>query len=202
METSRGFEVELRLVGIQDGPPVGSHRARRGLKMPVVVWLAVLVSVVGVAGVGRAVGTGPQRAIADVLPVQPRVADAPSVGRALAPLPDVIVLSSPAIANAEITTRELTIRGYLASGTGTIRVTLEARGNRIIDEATIEPALAFAERPTIGRHAQFEARFGLPNPRPNGRMIVQVALLGEDGGIIDVIRRPIRVGRLIERVGA
>ena len=32
-------------------------------------------------------------------------------------------------------------------------------------------------------------------------MIIQVALLDEDGGIIDVIRRPIRVGRLIERVG-
>jgi len=113
-------------------------------------------------------------------------------------MPDVIVLSSPAIANAEITSRELTIRGYLATGTGTIRVTLEARGNRIIDEATIEPELVFGERPTVGRHAQFETRFGLPNPRPNGRMVVQVALLDADGAIVDVIRRPIRVGPLLD----
>ena len=112
------------------------------------------------------------------------------------------MLSSPAVANASITTRQLAVRGYLATGTGTIEITLEARGNRIIDSATIEPALVFGERPTVGRHAQFEARFGLPNPRPNGRMFVQVALVDERGRIIDVVRRPIRVGPLLEGAGA
>ena len=167
-------------------------------------WLLVLVTVVAAAAIGRVAGAGPDaRPIAATRADPVAVVASPPV-RVADPVvvPEIIVLSSPAVANATITTRQLAIRGYLATGAGSIEITLEARGNRIIDSATIEPSLVFGERPTVGRHAQFETRFGLPNPRPNGRMIVQVALLDETGQIIDVIRRPIRVGPLLEGTGA
>ncbi len=201
MDASRGFEVEPRPVGAVDGataPQPWNESSRRGPSLrPAVAWLALLVSVVSVAGIGRLVGSGPEQAVAELVGA-PLVATLPGGAPARAPMPEIIVLSSPAVANATITSRELTIRGYLAGGTGTIQVTLEARGNRIIDAATIDPALVFAERPAVGQHAQFETRFGLPNPRPNGRMIVQVALLDDEGQVVDVVRRPIRVGPLLE----
>lgn len=205
MDASRGFEVELHPVagaGRSTDRRVFGDPARR----PVVAWLLVLACVAGVAGVGRVVSpagdAGARSAVAVGILAGPLpVLDAPAASP-VAPMPDLIVLSSPATPNALITTRELTIRGFLPTGTGTIRVTLEARGNRIIDEATIEAAPALGEWPGAGRHRQFETRFGLPNPRPNGRMIVQVALLDEDGRIVDVIRRPIRVGALLETAGA
>jgi hypothetical protein len=116
--------------------------------------------------------------------------------------PELIVLASPAEAGMTITTRELVVEGYVQAGAETVRITVEARGNRVIDDATIAPVLAFAERPSRDRHLQFQVQFGLPNPRPNGRMIVQVAAYDRDGRVLDVIRRPIRVGRLLEGTGA
>ena len=198
MDATRGFEVELRQVGVIGRASGGSSGDRPRFRQPLLVWLLVLISIAGTAAVGRLVGLGFEaRPSAAVRPAdQAAVASDRFAVPLTAPMPEIIVLSSPAEANATITTRELTIRGYLATGGGTIQVTLEARGNRIIDSATIEPSLVFGERPTVGRHAQFETRFGLPNPRPNGRMIVQIALVDPSGQIVDVIRRPIRVGPL------
>ena len=166
-------------------------------RLTIGLWLAAFLAVVGVALVGRVLGPEEPATRAAVAPAEPPEVR-PTAAAPVRPPVDIVVLTSPAMANAVITSRDLSVRGYLVSGTGTIRVTLEARGNRIIDEATIEPALAFAERPTTGRHPQFEASFGLPNPRPNGRMIVQVALLDDRGQILDVVRRPFRVGPLVE----
>jgi hypothetical protein len=201
VDASRGFEVELRQVGAREHVPDALTSA--STRRPLLTWLLVLGSVAGVAVLGRVVGAGP-----DARPIQDQRAPAhaiaaadPSRAPVTAPVREIVVLASPAAANATITTRDLTIRGYLATGAGTIVITLEARGNRIIESTTIEPSLVFGERPTVGRHAQFETRFGLPNPRPNGRMIVQVALVDESGQIIDVIRRPIRVGPLLEGSG-
>jgi hypothetical protein len=166
------------------------------------VWVLALVTVVSVAAAGRLVAGPPEPRVAAVAigpgPSTAVVTEVP----AIAPPPDVIILSSPAAANTLVTTRELEVRGYLRNSSGTIRVTLEARGNRIIDQATIVPALAYGERPMVGRHPRFETRFGLPNPRPNGRMILQIALLDEGGRILDVIRRPFLVGPLLEAEGA
>jgi hypothetical protein len=205
VDAARGFEVELHQVGVTGRAQDAASRERALLRQPLVAWLLVLISIAGTAAVGRLVGPGPETRPAAVnRPVTAAVDPAnpaPVTAAAVAPMPEIIVLSSPAAANATITTRQLTIRGYLATGGGTIQVTLEARGNRIIDSATIEPTLVFGERPTVGRHAQFETRFGLPNPRPNGRMIVQIALLDPSGRIVDVIRRPIRVGPLLEGTG-
>jgi len=167
-----------------------------------VVWFLALAAVVVVAAAGRLVAGPPEPRVATVAFAPASRTAVVTAVPAFAPPPDVIILSSPVAAHALVTTRELEVRGYLRNGSGTIRVTLEARGNRIIDQATIVPVLAVGERPTVGRHARFETRFGLPNPRPNGRMILQVALLDEDGRIIDVIRRPFRVGPLLEAAGA
>ena len=208
MDATRGFEVEPHQVGIVGRAADGSSQERAGFRQPLLIWLLVLISIAGTAAVGRLVGLGSEPG--PIAAVRPADSPATAVDRAtadrfaapvLAPMPEIIVLSSPAAANATITTRELTIRGYLATGGGTIQVTLEARGNRIIDSTTIEPSLVFGERPTVGRHAQFETRFGLPNPRPNGRMIVQIALVDPSGRMVDVIRRPIQVGALFEGTG-
>jgi len=208
VDTTRGFEVELHEVGVIGRASGGSSREAARFRQPLVAWLLVLISIAGTAALGRLVGLGFEaRPIAAARPADSAAAAAERAtaeriaAPVLAPMPEIIVLSSPAAANATITTRELTIRGYLATGGGTIQVTLEARGNRIIDSATIEPSLVFGERPTVGRHAQFETRFGLPNPRPNGRMIVQIALVDPSGRIVDVIRRPIQVGALLEGTG-
>jgi hypothetical protein len=200
VDASRGFEVPLHRVDGAGRSDAGGRSRAHG-RRPFVAWMLILVTVSGAAVVGRLAGAGP-----DVRPIASPV-DAIAMASPARPpdpivVPEIIVLSSPAVANASITTRQLAVRGYLATGTGRIEITLEARGNRIIDSATIEPSLVFGERPTVGRHAQFEARFGLPNPRPNGRMFVQVALVDEGGRIIDVIRRPIRVGPLLEGTGA
>ena len=171
-------------------------------------WLLGLAGVVGLAIAGRLTESGNPDARTPVIAFDASAFEAPVAAPSTVPAPtavptpELIVLASPAEAGVTVTTRELVVQGYLQAAGGTVRITLEARGNRVIDDATITPMLAFAERPTVNRHAQFEVRFGLPNQRPNGRMIVQVAAYDRDGRIIDVIRRPFRVGPLIEGVGA
>jgi hypothetical protein len=170
--------------------------ARGGLA--VAAWVLAFAGIVAIATAGRFVTgpAGPRVAAIAVAPPSTTPPEAPAA--AIAPLPELIVLSSPAIANTTVTTRVLAVRGYLNERHGTIWVTLEARGNRVIDQATIELTPAVGKRSTVGRRVSFETSFGLPNPRPNGRMIVQVALLDADGRILDVIRRPFRVGPLLE----
>jgi hypothetical protein len=168
-------------------------------------WLLGLAAVVGVAGLGRLAEpaeAGPRPAVIAFEP--PTVAVTPAPTAAPAPTPDLIVLASPAEAGVTVTSKELVVQGYLNQqfAAGPVRVTLEARGNRVIDDATITPALALGELPILDRHVQFEVRFGLPNPRPNGRMIVQVVAYDRDGRILDVLRRPIRVGALLEAPAA
>jgi len=171
----------------------------------VAVWLMALVGIAGAGAVGRLVASGDQGPRTAVVAVE-------SLPEAAAPIQpaspirpaELIVLASPAEADVTVTTRELVIWGYVGVDARRVRVTLEARGNRVIDDVTVipvavMPALTSAERPNGDRHAHFEVRFGLPNPRPNGRMIVQVAAYDVDGTMIDVVRRPIRVGPLAAR---
>jgi hypothetical protein len=167
------------------------------------VWLLGLAAVVGVAGLGRLAEpaeSGPRSAVIAFEPPAVTATPAPAPTAAPAPTPDLIVLASPAEAGVTVTSKDLIVQGYLNQqfAAGPVRVTLEARRNRVIDDATITPALALGELPIPDRHVQFEVRFGLPNPRPNGRMIVQVVAYDRDGRILDVLRRPIRVGALLE----
>jgi hypothetical protein len=168
-------------------------------------WLFGLAGVVGLGALGRLAEpgeAGPRSAVIVFEP--PTVAATPVPTASPVPTPDLIVLAHPADAGVTVTSKELLIQGYLNQqfAAGPVRVTLEARGNRVIDDATVTPVLALGELPILYRHVQFEVRFGLPNPRPNGRMIVQVVAYDRDGRILDVLRRPFRVGALLEGAGA
>ncbi len=184
--------------------PIRANGARGRLAMA--VWLVALAGIVGVAVVGRiaaAADMSPRAAVREVGPVDREAGSAAEVPPpSTAASPDLIVPVSPAEAGLTITTRELLVMGYLRVGIESVRVTLEARGNRVIDDATIVPALANADCPIASRLPRFEVRFGFPNPRPNGRMIVQVAAYDRDGRILDVIGRPFRVGALRDYAGA
>ena len=107
-----------------------------------------------------------------------------------------LVVTTPARSDDEITTRRLTITGYVVGVPMPVRVSLEARGNREIDSVvtmpTRSPDLARPQR--AGR---FQVTFDLPNPRPNGNMVVAVAIIGPDGLLIDGVRRRVRIGRIL-----
>lgn len=197
MDASRAqFETATAIPSIAVGR--STHGRGRGHGV-LLAWMLALVAVVGIAVLGRFVDTvepGPRTAaLAFDPPVLPRPVEPAATS---APLPDLIVLASPAEAGVTVTTRSLLVRGYVQSAAETVRVTLEARGNRTIDQATVRPRLAFGERPEANRHPWFEVEFGLPNPRPNGRMIVQVTAFDREGKLLDVVRRPFRVGSVVE----
>jgi hypothetical protein len=187
---------------------VGSHRASSARGRAVLaVWLLGLLGVVGAAAVGRLAEPGEPGSRTAVIAFDLSTSSA-TPDRAAStsdlPAPDLIVLANPSVAGVTVTSRELLVQGYLRVAAGSVQITLEARGNRVIDDATLTPVPTVAERPTVDERptidgrARFEARFGLPNPRPNGRMIVQVAAYDRDGRILDVIRRPFLVGPLLE----
>jgi hypothetical protein len=106
---------------------------------------------------------------------------------------ELIVLTSPATGDPTITAVDLFVQGYLQGEAAAVRVVLEIEGAPV-DEWTVQPTLAFGERPSSTRHAQFLVRFGLPDPRPIGPMVVSAIALDRDGERLAVIRRPFRVG--------
>lgn len=183
---------------------VAPERAGGRGGLPAVAWLAGLGAVVALGVLGRVAGPADVANRGAIVTFDPppaiRVAVAPEAVAPAAPMPDLVVLASPAEPNLTITTRELRVRGHVAAGAASVRITLEARGNRVIDDVTVVLATASgrAGRAQPGTPRRFSASFGLPNPRPNGRMIVQVAALDRDGRLLDVIRRPFRVGALLE----
>lgn len=186
--------------------PTTGRATRADGRAAMAAWLGLLMAIVGLAVAGRL--TEPDKplpraaAIEFALPTADATPEPTASEAAVIAAPELIVLASPAEAGVTITTSELFVLGYLRDGVETVRVTLEARGNRIIDDATIAPARARDDGPTGSRLPRFEVRFGLPNPRPNGRMIVQVAAYAEDGRLLDVVRRPFRVGALTDGAGA
>ena len=196
MDAPRGVEFEPVSLATP-GLAVDSAASRLGGRLAIAGWLVVLGGVIAVAVAGRMLTPEPRNAVIEFAartdPLAPTTATPPPL-----PTPDLLVLSSPAYASATVTTRELLVQGFLRAPTGTIRITLEARGNRVIDEATMQSRVEGWRAPGVERLARFEVRFGLPNPRPNGRMIVQVAAYTPDGAIIDVVRRPFLVGPLLD----
>ena len=77
-----------------------------------------------------------------------------------------------------------------------VRVALEARGNQEFDSVgtTYTRSTDLARPQRAGR---FQVTFDLPNPRPNGNMVVAVAIIGPDCLPIDGIRRRVRMGRIL-----
>ena len=93
----------------------------------------------------------------------------------------------------EITTPRLTVTGYVAGPPTPVRISLQGRGNRIIETQVVEPTrdVAVTEPQRVAR---FSASFAVPNPRPNGEMLVEIALLAPDGHAFDVIWRYVAIG--------
>ena len=107
----------------------------------------------------------------------------------------------PARSGDEMTTRRLTITGYVVGVPMPVRVSLEARGNREIDSVVTTPTRSpDLARPQ--RAGRFQVTFDLPNPRPNGNMVVAVAVIGPDGLPIDGVRRRVRIGQIVEEMRA
>ncbi len=125
--------------------------------------------------------------------IRPPASTRPAVG--IEPL-QALVVTMPARSDEEITTRRLTITGYVVGVPMPLRVSLEARGNREIDVAVTTPTRSpDLARPQ--RAGRFQVTFDLPNPRPNGNMVVAVAVIGPDGLPIDGVRRRVRIGRIL-----
>jgi hypothetical protein len=106
-----------------------------------------------------------------------------------------LVVTSPQRSGSEVTTPRLTVTGYVVGPLTPVRISLQGRGNRIIETQVVDPA----RDPTITRPqrvARFSATFDVPNPRPNGEMLVEFALLGPDGAAFDVIWRYVRIGAI------
>ena len=128
--------------------------------------------------------------------MRPPASTRPAVG--IEPV-QALVVTTPARFDDEITSRRLTITGYVVGVPMPVRVSLEARGNREIDVAVTTPTRSpDLARPQ--RAGRFQVTFDLPNPRPNGNMVVAVAIIGPDGQPIDGVRRRVRIGR-IGRIG-
>lgn len=203
MDASRHSQLE----SVTQTVPVltaAGQRPGAGARLVVAGWAIALCGLVGMAAIGRLAAPAPElrsAVIAFALPVESAVpveSSPPARAASVVAGPEILVLSSPAEANMTITTRELMVQGFLRAGTGRVQVTLEARGNRVIDAATVKPRLDYWQPPGVDRLARFEVRFGLPNPRPNGRMIVQVAAYDTAGNLLDVVRRRIQVGPLLD----
>lgn|GEM_PF-3559900 len=106
-----------------------------------------------------------------------------------------LVVTSPKRSGEEVTSRLLTVTGYVVGPLTPVRISLQGRGGRIIATQVVDPARDPAiTRPQ--RVARFSATFDVPNPRPNGMMLVEFALLGPDGAAFDVIWRYVRIGAI------
>jgi hypothetical protein len=156
------------------------------------VWLLGLGVVVGLAVIGGTGQTGAARSVpAAVGPVTPAVA-------ATLPKEHIIVLDSPAIQNAEITSRDLVVRGHLkaSTGAGPVSIVLESSGSKVLSLRTVYPVLVpWAVDPED--RSVFRATFPLSNPRPGGRMVIQVIAYDSAGTPLDSVRRRIRIGAVL-----
>ena len=121
-------------------------------------WLGVLALVVGAGFAGQRPGDGD-----DLAPAQLAVA---------APV-NPIDLLSPEVGPITITTARLTVKGTVLVRAARVVVSLEARGNRILDSVIFnvtDPDGGIRPKQT----PRFSAEFDIPFPRPNGTMWVVV----------------------------
>ncbi len=107
-----------------------------------------------------------------------------------------LILTSPATSGEEITTRRLTVSGYVVGEPVAIRISLQGRREREIEAVTVAPVRS-ADLTGPQRSGQFLVTFDLPSPRPNGTMIVEVALVTSEGRVVDLTRRRIVVGAIV-----
>jgi len=109
---------------------------------------------------------------------------------------DTVSLDAPASARVEVTTPMVEVRGSVLVRADRIRVALEARGNRVLEQVSIDVSDPHGGiRPE--RAPTFSASFDLPFPRPNGTMWIVVTVYNEAGIPLGGTRRPFAVGPLL-----
>ncbi len=155
------------------------------------VGLLTGIGIIGRGGEGaaRAVEGGSAVAVASLEPV------VALGGGATATVDRLIVIESPAFTNAVITTRDLVVEGYVLSATGPIDIVLESSGNKARAARTVQPMTGSAALFSGGRTA-FSATFPISNPRPGGRMVVQIIAYDRSGIPMDSLRRRIQIGAI------
>lgn len=158
--------------------------------------------VVGIVSLGMLGGSphAPATEPSDTDVAPPAASAAPGFRSRLGIEPDqALVVTSPATLGEEITARRLVVSGYVVGKPVAIRISLQGRRERELDSVTVAPVRSpDLTRPQ--RAGQFEVTFDLPDPRPTGPMIVEVALLTSEGRVIDLTRRRIQVGAIVEAV--
>ena len=108
-----------------------------------------------------------------------------------------VVILSPADQNAVITTRELMVEGYVRSGAGPVKIVIESSGSKVVAVRTVQPRGASSVT-DAGDRSHFSATFPLSNPRPGGRMVVQVIAYDLSGMPLDSLRRRITIGAFVD----
>ena len=106
-----------------------------------------------------------------------------------------VSLESPARANVEVTSRRLGVRGTMLIDADHVRIALEARDGRVLEQAWVDVydpdgGIRPARTPT------FKATFDLPGSRPSGTMWVVVTAFDEGGSPLGSVRRAFTVGPL------
>jgi len=168
------------------------QRLTRGRRFPmaIVVWVGVLGLVVGAAFVGQRAGDGQDPATAPVA-----VASSQASVTLQEPQ-DPIDLLPPEIGPITVTTARLTVKGNVMVKASSVVVSLEARGNRILDSVTFnvsdpDGGIRPKETPT------FSAEFDIPFPRPNGTMWVVVTAYDSHLIPLGDERRPVLIGEIM-----
>ena len=181
---ARDEVVEFALVRL-DGP-----RRSRG-PLALATWIVGLVAIVAIAVGGRVAApaspeVGPDRSAESVVPVALADPHGPAA---------TVTLLRPPAPGWEVTTPLLVIEGEVSGPVAYVLVTLEARGNRVIDRSTQPIGAHSGDRPP--RAPRFSAAFELPALRPNGRMWVTVTAYGADDLPVGGTRRPVEIGPLL-----
>ena len=104
-----------------------------------------------------------------------------------------IVLTSPALDEEVISTRELVVSGHLRESSWHVRVVLKAQNGEPIAVRTGGPMTLPGDRDrSLGR--RFEVLLPLSAPRPSGPAVVQVVAYDTSGRARGMVSRSIQIG--------
>ena len=147
------------------------------------------------AALAIAVGAGALGAPRRIAPPPAPLGIAP-LGVAPAVTLEVVRLLEPGGGSPVVTTQAVGIEGSIRVRAARVEVSLEARGNRVLDSVgfdTTDPSGGIRPDGLLG----FTASFGLPFPRSNGTMWVVVTAFDASGLPLGGVRRPFVVGPLV-----
>jgi hypothetical protein len=111
--------------------------------------------------------------------------------------PALIVLLRPPRDHALITSQDIEVSGYLASGTGPVLAVLETAEGEWLAGRSVGPMTL--GRPGDDPMPRFALTLTLPDPRPLGPLVVRVIAFDLDGDPLETRGRPIVIGEIVRR---